>query len=107
MTDDQIHEIVSRMYVPIDGHPSQYPHWCYEFARAAIAKFLESTGQYVTNDASREAACTDAYSEGRKDEREEWTPVLEAFREVLRISDRKHDAWDAARAAIARANGEH
>lgn len=32
--------------------------------------------------------------------------LIAAFEEVLRISDRKHDAWDRARAAIARAKGE-
>ena len=31
------------------------------------------------------------------------TELLETMREVLRISDRKHDAWDAAHAAIAKA----
>lgn len=28
--------------------------------------------------------------------------LISAMEEVLRISDRKHDAWDAAKAAIAR-----
>lgn len=32
--------------------------------------------------------------------------LLEALIWVVRISDRKHDAWDAARAAIAKARGE-
>lgn len=32
--------------------------------------------------------------------------LLEALREVVRISDRKHDAWDAAKIAIAKATGE-
>jgi hypothetical protein len=31
--------------------------------------------------------------------------LLAALKEVVRISDRKHDAWDAARAAIAKAEG--
>jgi hypothetical protein len=31
--------------------------------------------------------------------------LLEALLEVVRISDRKHDAWDAAHAAIAKATG--
>lgn len=31
--------------------------------------------------------------------------LLDALKEVVRISDRKHDAWDAARAAIAKATG--
>lgn len=31
--------------------------------------------------------------------------LLEALREVVRISDRKHDAWDQAKAAIAKAEG--
>lgn len=31
--------------------------------------------------------------------------LLAALNEVVRISDRKHDAWDAARAAIAKAEG--
>lgn len=44
-----------------------------------IAEFLESTGQYVTNDASREAALNDAYAEGRKDEREANVDLLEEF----------------------------
>ena len=30
--------------------------------------------------------------------------LLEAFKEVVRISDRKHDAWDRAKQAIANAN---
>ena len=46
-----------------------------------IAEFLESTGQYVTNDASRDAALNDAYAEGRKDEREEWVALTDADRE--------------------------
>ena len=32
--------------------------------------------------------------------------LLAALKEVVRISDRKHDAWDTARAAIAKATGE-
>jgi phage host-nuclease inhibitor protein Gam len=32
------------------------------------------------------------------------TKLLAALKEVVRISDRKHDAWDAAHAAIARAH---
>ena len=32
--------------------------------------------------------------------------LLAALQEVVEISDRKHDAWDKARAAIARARGE-
>jgi hypothetical protein len=32
--------------------------------------------------------------------------LVEAMREVLRISDRKHDAWDAAKAAIAEYEAE-
>lgn len=31
--------------------------------------------------------------------------LLEALKEVVRISDRKHNAWDKARAAIAAAEG--
>ena len=31
--------------------------------------------------------------------------LLAALREVVAISDRKHDAWDKARAAIAKAEG--
>jgi hypothetical protein len=31
--------------------------------------------------------------------------LLAALKEVVRISDRKHDAWDAAREAIANAEG--
>lgn len=29
--------------------------------------------------------------------------LMDALEEVLRISDRKHDAWDKAKAALARA----
>lgn len=32
--------------------------------------------------------------------------LLEALQRVVAISDRKHDAWDAAKAAIAKATGE-
>jgi hypothetical protein len=32
--------------------------------------------------------------------------LYEALEEVVRISDRKHDAWDKAKAALARARGE-
>jgi hypothetical protein len=32
--------------------------------------------------------------------------LLEALEAVIAISDRKHDAWDAAKAAIAKAKGE-
>ena len=31
--------------------------------------------------------------------------LLEALREVVALSDRKHDAWDKAKAAIAKAEG--
>jgi len=31
--------------------------------------------------------------------------LLAALKEVVALSDRKHDAWDAARAAIAKAEG--
>ena len=31
--------------------------------------------------------------------------LLEALKEVVAISDRKHDAWDRAKAAIAKASG--
>ena len=31
--------------------------------------------------------------------------LVKAAEEVIRISDRKHDAWDAAKAAIAKAKG--
>jgi hypothetical protein len=31
--------------------------------------------------------------------------LLDALKEVVRISDRKHDAWDKAKAAIAKAEG--
>ena len=31
--------------------------------------------------------------------------LLAALKEVVRLSDRKHDAWDAARIAIAKAEG--
>jgi hypothetical protein len=31
--------------------------------------------------------------------------LLDALKEVVRISDRKHDAWDKAKAAMARAEG--
>jgi len=31
--------------------------------------------------------------------------LLDALRRVVAISDRKHDAWDAAKAAIAKASG--
>lgn len=34
--------------------------------------------------------------------REQRDELLTSFKEVLRISDRKHDAWDAAKAAIAK-----
>jgi hypothetical protein len=33
--------------------------------------------------------------------------LLEALEAVVAISDRKHDAWDAAKAAIAKAKGEN
>lgn len=32
--------------------------------------------------------------------------MISTFFEVLRISDRQHDAWDAAKAAIAKARGD-
>lgn len=33
--------------------------------------------------------------------------LLEALKEVVAISDRKHDAWDKAHAAIAKAEGRN
>lgn len=32
--------------------------------------------------------------------------LISSFSEVLRISDRQHDAWDAAKASIAKARGD-
>jgi hypothetical protein len=32
--------------------------------------------------------------------------ILEALKRVVAISDRKHDAWDEAKAAIAKAEGK-
>ena len=32
--------------------------------------------------------------------------LYETLEEVIRISDRKHDAWDKAKAALAKARGE-
>ena len=32
--------------------------------------------------------------------------LISSFSEVLRISDRQHDAWEAAKKAIAKARGE-
>ena len=32
--------------------------------------------------------------------------LVRAAQEVIRISDRKHDAWDAAKAALDKLNGE-
>lgn len=57
------------------------------------------------NDAQNEA-----YAEGRKDEREEWLPVLEALRQLWEASEGRTDeeinARIHARAAIAKATGE-
>jgi hypothetical protein len=38
--------------------------------------------------------------------REALSELLAAVQEVVAISDRKHDAWDRAKAAIAKATGE-
>lgn len=32
--------------------------------------------------------------------------MLDALKDVVRLSDRKHEAWDRARAAIAKAEGQ-
>lgn len=38
--------------------------------------------------------------------REQRNELLEALEEVIAISDRKHDVWDKAKQAIAKAKGE-
>lgn len=60
--------------------------------QAAIATFLERTGQYVTNDATREAALTEAYAEGRKDEAEEREATLpiEIYGTLFEVPIRVH-----------------
>ena len=39
--------------------------------------------------------------------RQQRDELLEALEEVIAISNRKHDAWDKAKAAIAKAKGEN
>lgn len=73
------------------------------FAESVIADFLERTGQYLTNDASREAVIADAVAEEREACR------LAAKNAVLKLGgarasgDLCHEAIDKA----IRARGQH
>lgn len=103
------------------------PTYCLDFYDpAAVGAERHEAAVYVflcEDSARRLAACWNA-CEGVSTERlesdtaqgyEPWGHVqhlqaqrdelLAAFEEVLRISDRKHDAWDRAHAAIAAAKG--
>jgi hypothetical protein len=58
----------------------------------------------------REQALTDAYADGRADERAEWLPVLGALQEMVHMAELYIEASPGgpiqrARAAIARATG--
>jgi hypothetical protein len=56
----------------------------------AIATWINNHGETLANAALISAA----------------PELLEALEEVIAISDRKHDAWDKAKTAIAKAKGE-
>lgn len=68
--------------------PGEYSEKCFErFAHKIIADFLARTGQYVTNDASREAALEQARAEEREaclrcyspdDTAEDWADKIRA-----------------------------
>ncbi len=47
------------------------------FADLAIENFLEKSGQYLTNDATREAAIKEAFAAGAAHEREECAKVCD------------------------------
>jgi hypothetical protein len=66
-----------------------------------IAEFLESTGQYVTNDASREAALTGAYAKGWQDGSSETVRLLsEPAKKLIgwRTPDYLYETSDRAKA---------
>lgn len=51
------------------------------FADLAIENFLEQSGQYLTNDATREAAIKEAFAAGAAHEREECAKFANEFME--------------------------
>lgn len=63
-----------------------------------IAVVKGSTGVTMTSMDEEEAANASLIAAGPE--------LLEALKEIVAISDRKHDAWDRAKAAIAKAQGE-
>jgi len=73
--------------------PGPWKIGAYESGRMAVdgANGEEVTGYIDIEDAHLIAAAPDLYN---------------ALEEVIRISDRKHDAWDKAKAALAKARGE-
>lgn len=86
-----------------------------ESERESLASDLRSAADELSLLDSQQ---TEAYAEGRKDEREEWLPVLEALQSCLSLLEchehelrrapmsQEPECMRAARAAIAKVTGE-
>ena len=73
----------------------------YRFAHKVIEHFLDTTGQYVTNDASREAAIQAAVEV----EREALSKKMDAIAQTCREENSDYAPFEYA-AAVIRARGE-
>ena len=73
----------------------------YRFAHKVIEHFLDTTGQYVTNDASREAAIQAAVEA----EREALSKKMDAIAQTCREENSDYAPFEYA-AAVIRARGE-
>ena len=109
MSEKMTREDVVRMARECDIHVSEgntfaddcYISVLYRFANKVIEHFLTTTGQYVTNDASREAATQAAVEV----EREALSKKMDAIAQTCREENSDYAPFEYA-AAIIRARGE-
>ena len=109
MSEKMTREDVVRMARECDIHVSEgntfaddcYISVLYRFANKVIEHFLATTGQYVTNDASREAAIQAAVEA----EREAPSKKMDAIAQTCREENSDYAPFEYA-AAIIRARGK-
>ena len=109
MSEKMTREDVVRVARECDIHVSEgntfaddcYISVLYRFAHKVIEHFLATTGQYVTNDASREAAIQAAVEA----EREACAKKMDAIAQTCREENSDYALFEYA-AAIIRARGE-
>ena len=109
MSEKMTREDVVRIARECDIHVSEgntfaddcYISVLYRFANKAIEHFLATTGQYVTNDASREAAIRAAVEA----EREALSKKMDAIAQTCREENSDYAPFEYA-AAIIRARGK-